>query len=252
MKIFIVLFLTLSLAACVPQAKTNTPKASTSTGSGSSGQSSSFFATDTFQPNSNGTGNGSILGTGTGSGSDVVIVPTPTPEPTPSLTEYCGKLYISKAGTVMFIDEDEHYRVIDPDTYNAEQVVNNITFPNDAFNACVHGNLTSGRWIPIIRAEFIQLAEIIVNPERVDRKSDYSHEICGTIMYKQDAGKPMWIQIQVGTSYKIVDDPTNTVKDYLDANGNTHGGLYNNAGFTNNFYVTYKQYFKPADFDLGW
>ncbi|MBI2521978.1 MAG: hypothetical protein HYV97_16295 [Bdellovibrio sp.] len=248
MKILIALFFILSFAACIPQAKTNSAKTSSVTGSGSSSQSNAFFPTSPTTPAE------ILVGSGSGSGlAEDIVIPTPTPEPTPSLTEYCGKLYLSKNGVVMFIDEDEHYRIIDPDTYNAQQVVNNITFPNDAFNACVHGNLVTGGAFYVIRSEYVQLADIIVHPERASRKSSYTYEICGNIMYKTDPGQSTpWIQIKVGTSYKIVDDSTNTVKNYLDAHGNTDGCLYNNAGFTNHFNVTYKQYFTPAASDLGW
>ncbi|HAZ11453.1 MAG: hypothetical protein A2X86_10745 [Bdellovibrionales bacterium GWA2_49_15] len=246
MKNLIGFFLVLSLAACVPQAKTNNAKTSTTTGSGSSGQTNFSFPANTSTPNYE-------IDSGSGSGT-VIVLPTPTPEPTPGLTEYCGKLYISKSGVVMFIDEEEHYRVIDPETYNAQQVVNNITFPSDAFNACVHGNLVSGGLFYIIRTEYIQLSDGIVNPERATRKSSYSYEICGNLMFKTDPGQTTaWIQMQVGTSYKIIqDDASNTYKNYLNAHGNTQGCLYNNAGFTKNTYVTFKQYFKPDVSDLGW
>ncbi len=248
MKSLSLVLLILLLAACVPQAKTNTLK--NTAGSGS--QSNAFFTT-------NGTGTGSSasldpdLGK-TGSGPVVVVTPTPTPVPTPDLTEYCGQLYISKSDVVMFIDEDGQYRVIDPDSYNADQVVNNITFPSDAYIACVHGNMATGGWIPVIKAQYIQLSDGIVNPERETKKNAYTNEICGKIMYKTDPGQTSaWMQIQVGTSYKIIEDTaSHTVKNYLDAHGTTNGCLYNNAGYTNNFSVTFKQYFKPDASDLGW
>lgn len=189
-----------------------------------------------------------------------------------TLEEYCGVLYKSSNGNFTFIDGTTgSYSTVQDVTANASAVLENISFPNDSYSACLSGEKKLQRVYTVqsiyalsskipysytlssIDASYIMLSEAYnPHPERESLTEAFRYEYCGEFEYITFAGDDSTEYLQLTTDirgYLLEGESSiiSKIEDALEGKSRIEGCVYGDSAAYNNYDITYKKYFDVED-----